>query len=65
MKKNIKKLCFAVIGGIMIFSAMNTAFAEERIMNSTRKVYKNISGDFSMSDTYYHSSEDTVSCKPL
>lgn len=63
MKKNIKKMCFAVIGGIMIFSAMNTAFAEDGIINLNTKVYKNINGDFSMSDTYYYSSEDKKSEK--
>jgi len=42
---------------------VNTVFADVNITHSNTKVYKNIDGDFSASDTYYYSTEDKKKSK--
>lgn len=50
------KISTAIIIGTMLFSSVNTAFAD--VTHSSSNVYKNISGDFTISDTYYYSNKD-------
>ncbi len=54
----VMKIGAAVIAGTIVFSAVNTAFADVNVTHSSSNVYKNVNGDFTISDTYYYSSED-------
>ena len=54
----VRKIGAAIIVGTIIFSAANTAFADVNVKLSNLNVYKNVNGDFTISDTYYYSNED-------
>ena len=54
----VMKISAAVIAGTMLFSLVNTAFADINVTHSSSNVYKNVNSDFTISDTYYYSNED-------
>lgn len=52
------KIGTASVMGAIVLSAVSTAFADVNVTHSSSNVYKNVSDDFTVSDTYYYSNED-------
>jgi hypothetical protein len=61
MKAMFKSAAGFAVVGVMIFSAVGNTLAATNVSYSNTKVYKNINGDFSSSDTYYYSTENKSS----
>ena len=57
----LMKIGTALIAGTIIFSAINTVFADVNVKPSNLNVYRNVSDDFTISDTYYCSNKDILS----
>jgi hypothetical protein len=62
MKKMIKGLASAIVMGSTMLSTVGV-FADVNVSYSNSGVYKNIKGDFTLSDSYYYSTEDKSTSK--
>lgn len=60
---NIKKLNAALITCTVLLGTANTVFADTDIVYSDRSVYENISGNLTVSNTHYYSTENKQGIK--